>query len=487
MNDVALGQQAIKQNNFLEAERRFRQALVHQPHSTEIKRDLAYALLQLNQLNESLTLLEEVVRRAPSDLLARLLFGRLCLRLQEPLEAEKHFKRILKKLPTSESALSGLVDVAIALNKMEEAQALTKRILAINPRSEVGHLSAANVAEMQTEFDLAQEHYDQLVQFAPRNAQHRYHRARSLLRRGELAEGWQEFEYRLVSGAVQLPLIQTPRWTGAKVDHLFLISEQGLGDVIQFSRFILQAKLLTNHITLACQPTLSELLKRSFDVETVSLNPSSWPHHDAHCAMMSLPYVMGLGASSVSFSGRYLKPDCDRLNLWATRLILDPQKLNVGVVYASSVAHTTEQYQHRKRSCSLEDLGVLEGLENTVFYNLQLGLAKQSSDVTAWSKPLQWHDFTSDIKDFDDTAAIIDLLDILVCVDTAAIHVAGALEKQAALLLPFSSDWRWMQHGVLTDWYKSARLFRQTFPGVWTEPMLQIKEYLVSRANLIKS
>jgi tetratricopeptide (TPR) repeat protein len=433
--------------------------------------------LQLNQLNESLTLLDEVVRRAPSDLLARLLFGRLCLRLQEPLEAEKHFKRILKKLPTSESALSGLVDVAIALNQMDQAKILAKKILAINPRSEVGHLAAANVAEMQTDFEVAHQHYNTLIQLAPNNAQHRFHRSRSLLRRGELSEGWKEFEYRLVSGAVQLPPMQTPRWTGSQVDHLLLIAEQGLGDVIQFSRFISQAKPLTQRITLACQPTISELLKRSFEVETVSLNPSSWPHHDTHCALMSLPDVMGLGVASVTHAGRYLKPDSNRLNLWASRLNLDPQKLNVGVVYASSVAHTTEQYLHRKRSCSVEDLNPLNNLENTVFFNLQLGLIAQPYEGTTLGTPLQWRDFTSDIKDFDDTAAIIDLLDVLLCVDTAALHVAGALEKPAALLLPFSADWRWMEQSELTDWYKTVILFRQTSPGDWTGPMLRTREY----------
>jgi hypothetical protein len=267
------------------------------------------------------------------------------------------------------------------------------------------------------------------------------------------------------------------------VDHLLLIAEQGLGDVLQFSRFISQAKPQTQRITLACQPTISELLKRSFEVETVSLNPASWPHHDAHCALMSLPAVMGLGVASIKHAGRYLKPDGNRLNLWADRLNLDPQKLNVGVVYASSVAHTTEQYLHRKRSCSVEDLSPLNNLLNTVFFNLQLGFVAQPDEGTAFGKLLQWRDFTSDIKDFDDTSAIIDLLDVLLCVDTAAIHVAGALEKPAALLLPYAADWRWMQQGDLTDWYKTVKLYRQTLPGDWTGPILQVRNDFEMSAN----
>jgi hypothetical protein len=277
--------------------------------------------------------------------------------------------------------------------------------------------------------------------------------------------------------------MQTPRWTGSQVDHLLLIAEQGLGDVLQFSRFISQAKPLTQRITLACQPSISELLKRSFEVETVSLNPASWPHHDAHCALMSLPNVMGLGVASVTHAGRYLKPDGNRLNLWAGRLNLDPQKLNVGVVYASSVAHTTEQYLHRKRSCSVEDLNPLINLKNTVFFNLQLGLVAQPDEGTTFGKTLQWRDFTSDIKDFDDTSAIIDLLDVLLCVDTAAIHVAGALEKPAALLLPYSADWRWMQQSDSTDWYKTVKLYRQTLPGDWAMQILNVEEDLVSKAK----
>jgi hypothetical protein len=154
-------------------------------------------------------------------------------------------------------------------------------------------------------------------------------------------------------------------------------------------------------------------------------------------------------------------------------------------VYASSVAHTTEQYLHRKRSCSVEDLINLNNPANTVFFNLQLGFLAQPEEGATFGKPLQWRDFTSDIKDFDDTSAIIDLLDVLLCVDTAALHVAGALEKPAALLLPYSADWRWMQQGDLTDWYKTVKLYRQTLPGDWTEPLLRVKKDLGSRAHLV--
>jgi hypothetical protein len=144
-------------------------------------------------------------------------------------------------------------------------------------------------------------------------------------------------------------------------------------------------------------------------------------------------------------------------------------------VYASSVAHTTEQYLHRKRSCSVEDLSPLNNLPNTVFFNLQLGFVVQPDEGTAFGKLLQWRDFTSDIKDFDDTSAIIDLLDVLLCVDTAAIHVAGALEKPAALLLPYAADWRWMRQSDLTYWYKTVKLYRQILPGSWATCMLQVR------------
>jgi len=478
---TALGQQALDRGNLPEAERHFRRALQDNPGDTEAMRGLGYVLFQLNRLAEALPLLQEVVQRAPADLLGRLLFGRLCLRLHEPDLAEKQFQRILKKFPTSESALSGLVDVNIARNQADRARLLAQRILAINPRSEIGLLASAHAAEHQRAFDEAHACLEQLVTVSPQDVRYRYHRSRSLLRQGMFDAGWADYEFRFAAGKAFLPPLDSPRWQGDPIGHLLLIVEQGLGDTLQFSRFIRQARTLARRITLACQPALTSLLARSFEIDTIEVASTEWPVHEAHLPLQSLPHVLGLGENTLAPAGRYLTPDPECRMRWEQRLPPSENHLRVGIVYASSVAHFTEQFPQTRRSCPLADLDPLAELGNSDYFGLQLGI---NENETALQRC--WCDLSGEIRDFDDTAAIVDILDVLVCVDTSVVHLAGALEKPVALLLPYSADWRWMQKEDTTDWYASVRLFRQKRPGDWSEAVTGVKGVLTELARRVK-
>lgn len=473
---ISLGERALAQNQFQEAERQFRQALMERPDAVDAMRGLGYALFQLNQLQEALVWLEEVIQRAPGDLLGRLLFGRLCLRLQEPVAAEKQFQRILKKIPNSEPALSGLIDAAIARNNLQEAEKLAKRIVALNPKSEVGNLAAANVAEMLGKYTEAQARYEQLVRLSPEDVHHRYNRSRSLLRHKKFTNAWMDYEYRFAVGKIKVPSLPTPRWQGEKVDHLLLVSEQGLGDTILFSRFIHQTSVFANRITLACQPSLRSLLGRAFNIETIDIESNSWPQHDAHLPLLSLPFVLQLGDSTIQPVGKYLSADSEYLTRWGEMLSLSANSLNIGVVFSCSIAHHTEQFPQTRRSCPVENLLGLGEHPNVRYFLLQQGEG-------SWDVPPNWIQLGEKIESFEDTAAIIQLLDLVISVDTATAHLAGALSKPTALLLPFSSDWRWFNNQDTSDWYQSVKIFRQTHPGSWREPLFEIRNLVSEMAE----
>jgi Flp pilus assembly protein TadD len=458
---ISNGKAALASGRFVDAEFQFRQALMITPNSSDAMRELGFALFQQNRMGEALAVLEEAVQIAPGDLLARLLIGRLFLRLQEPAAAEKHFQRILKKVPASEPARSGLVDAALALRRLDEAERLTRQMLTLNPRSETGLFAAARVAEMQNDHCKALDQYDKLLKAAPDNPNHRYHRSRTLLRLGRFDEGWREYECRFAAGAAALPTVVSPKWAGPPINHLLLISEQGLGDTIQFARFIPLLKPLARRVTLACPATLVTLLTRSFDIETMDVTSTHWPEHDAHLPLMSLPHALTLGRRTLDPVGRYLRPDVARTAEWARKLDLNPARLNVGVVCATSVAHATEQRPQTRRSCMPADLATLAGIAGIDLIDLQV----ESNRATGGRK------LPAEMADFDDTAAVIDQLDIVLAVDTAVAHVAGALGKPLALLLPFVADWRWMQQADRSDWYPSAHLFRQAKAGDWSKPV----------------
>ena len=436
-------------------------------------RESGYRLLEENRLSEALAVLEEAIRIAPGDLLARLLIGRLFLRLQEPAAAQKHFQRILKKMPASEPAKSGLVDAALARGHVDEAERLANQMLALSPRSETGLFAAARVAEMQCAFEKALAKFDELVRAAPDNPNHRYHRSRVLLRLGRFAEGWRDYEFRFAAGAARIPAIPTERWSGAQVGHLLLVSEQGLGDTIQFARFIPLARRRADKLTLACPNALAPLIARSFGVATVDVESSSWPEHNQHLPLLSLPHVLALGDQALAPTARYLQPDPATAADWAPDLASHPAHLRVGVVHATSVAHATEQRPQTRRSCLPADLAPLGEMAGIDLIDLQIGS----------TLPAPWQRLHRDLSNFDDSTAVIDSLDVLLSVDTAAAHVAGGLGKPLLLLLPFAADWRWMQQPSRTDWYSSAQLFRQAVPGNWSDPIARAAEVIRSQAE----
>lgn len=430
-------------------------------------REAGHRLLLDNRPAEALAVLVEAVQRFPDDMLARLSLARLCLRLQEPAAAEEQFRVILARVPASEAARSGLVDVALARNDITAAWQMVREMLALDAGSAVALAAAARVAEMAGDHVGALAWHDRLVAATPDDAGHRYHRARTLLRLGRWEEGWRDYECRFAAGAVALPTPASPRWHGGVVGHLLLLAEQGFGDTIQFARLVPLVRERAKHITLACPAPLRTLLGRSLGIDTVTGTPP-WPPHDAHLPLMSLPHVLGLGDRAAGSDGRILRPDPARVALWRDRLALRASRLAVGLAAAASAAHATEQRPQTQRSCLPGDLVPLSGLPG-------VELIAIGGDGTALPgiRPLP-----QPAADFDDTAAIVSLVDVVVSVDTATAHIAGALGRPLALLLPFAADWRWATNVERTAWYPTARLFRQHRAGQWSEPMAAVAAWI---------
>ncbi len=435
-------------------------------------REAGHRLLLENRPAEALAVLLEAVQRFPDDVLARLSLARLCLRLQEPAAAEEQFRVILARVPDSEAARSGLVDVALARNDIARASQMVREMFAFDAGSAVALAAAARVAEMAGDHDDALVWHDRLVAAAPDDAGHRYHRARALLRLGRWEEGWRDYECRFAAGAVALATPPSPRWRGEAVGHLLLLAEQGFGDTIQFARLVPLVRERAAHVTLACPAPLAALLGRSLGIDTVAGAPP-WPPHDAHLTLMSLPHVLGLGPRAAACEGRLLHPDPARVARWRERLALPDSRLAVGLAGTASAAHATEQRPQTRRSCRPGDLAPLAALPGVEFIAIG-GDGATLPNVRPLPQP---------VADFDDTAAIVSLLDAVVSVDTAVAHVAGALGRPLALLLPFAADWRWATDAGRTDWYPTARLFRQHRAGEWSEPMAAVAAWIREMAR----
>jgi len=466
MNWIQQGDQAISRGDFVAAEKFFRFALTDSPQSVPAMRGLGYALFQCNMLSEALQLLETVVQLAPSDLLGRQLFGRLCLRLRAPDLAEVQFRRILKKIPLNISALSGLVDVHIARNDQKGAQQLVDRMLAVAPNSDVALTSASNLAEISGNFQKEEKILRHLVALAPNIPIHHYHLSRSLLRLGKFSEGWKAYENRF-QGVVQLPQINAPRWDGSKDKAILLIAEQGLGDAIMFSRFVSRTSELVSNLVLACHEPLVELFARSFGISVVPFQEIQNVICDAYYPLNSLPDLLNVGGIVLANPRRYLTPDADAVLRWKKRIQSYGSTFNVGLVYRCSVAHSTESFPQKQRSCDPKLLKKLSNIDGIKIFSLQL-------DAIETEIAPDWVNLGREIANFDDTAAILENLDMTLTVDTAIAHLAGALGRPLLLMLPFSADWRWGCSGEDTGWYDQAHLFRQDSPGNWQDVVKRV-------------
>ncbi len=461
---VTRGQRALEACQYDEARQAYERALELEPESVGALRGLGLALFQLRQLAESLEMLERALRTDPSDLLSHLLMGRLHLRLQQPGGAIEHFRAILQRIENSAAARSGLIDAYLALGQLAEAEALCEEIQRAEPESEVGYMAAARLAMLKRDDETALRRFESLVRIRPHNVAHRYNRGLCLLRMGRFEDGWSDYEFRFAAGAVNLRLPSTPRWDGRRVARLLVLAEQGLGDAILFARFVQDAARKVDQLTLVCPDSLVQLFNRSLGCTCISDRTEVWPQHDAHVPLMSLPFVLGLGADAVAPRPAYLMVDPARRERWSGAI--GPRKdasLRIGVVHATSAAHPTEENPWTRRSCRPgEMLPIVQGA-GVEAYNLNLGSA--GAEASAALPGLR--ELPARLEDFDDTAALVSLLDAVVSVDTACAHVAGAIGIRTLVVLPPMPDWKWRAHELGSPWYESTRLVCKDLNGQW--------------------
>ena len=439
------------------------------------------ALVHSGRLGDALEVLQRALQSAPDDPSTNLVFAQLCVRLQEPELAIEHLQRVLRRLPDSVAARSALAHALAALGRAAEGREIVERVLAADPCRAVAWISLGILAEQLGDDAGAQNAYQCLLAFEPLNSSARYHRAFVRLRAGDFAAGWDDYEQRFASGAVTRPPGGPVRWSGTPVAHLLVVAEQGLGDVLQFARFVPLLQARAQRVTLQVDPTLAPLLARTLDIACCI--PQTAPRHDAHIELMSLPHLLGLGADCVAVPAAYLRADPVRVQAMARHLdvaeqgsdaALSAPTLAVGLAWAASTAHSTEATPYSRRSCPGAAFATLLDVPGCRFVSLQIG--PQSKQLT------QLFDAAPLIRDMDDTAAIVDQLGVVVTVDTSIAHLAGALGKPVLLLLPFSANWQWM-HGESTAWYPTVRSFRQQRPGCWDEPLREVAAALADYAR----
>jgi tetratricopeptide (TPR) repeat protein len=287
----------------------------------------------------------------------------------------------------------------------------------------------------------------------------------ALLTAGRYIEGWQQYEFRWLDRKLMAtrPTLAQPRWNGQDLrgKTLLMWAEQGFGDTIQFGRFAPILKQRGASIILRVPARLKELAKGFAGVDrvVVAFEEIAEPIH-FQLAMMSAPMTLGTTAESIPDAVPYLKVDEDRVTRWRDKLA-SHGRMKVGLVWAGNPNHEND----RHRSVPASALLPLWGVADAQFFWLQK--ERRDHDATYLPSGAKLVDLSSELDDFSDTAAAIEALDLVIAVDTAVAHIAGALGKPCWLLLPVNADFRWLREGERSAWYPTLRLFRQKSFGDW--------------------
>lgn len=359
----------------------------------------------------------------------------------------------------------------LAAGRFEEAEAMLHPYLASGSGPLALWKLLASAIRPQGRIAQTRAIQEMLVAHAPGDFAARFDLSETLLLMGEFERGWREYHYRysLSHTTVIERKVQRPRWAGQPIPGktLLIHDEQGFGDTFQFIRMVPWAKqrsgarvvLEVNEQTLS----LAQRNRSSEDFDEIVVRGSLPPAFDMHCEMMSLPMAMGLKLADLPGRVPYLGADPQRLEKWRQRLAGLPRPL-VALVWAGRPTH----FNDANRSLALAQLAPL-ARPGVTFLSIQKGPAE--AEAVNPPRGMSLVSLSEEIQDFEDTAAILSISDLLISVDSSPVHLAGALGRPVWVMLPFVPDWRWLLERTDTPWYPGMRLFRQQARGDWGSVM----------------
>ena len=425
---------------FDEAIASYRNALMLAPDHPEILFNLGNSFLELARIDEALASFDDVLAKNPSHVGALVNRGNTLLRLNRPIEALESYDRALALMPSHPQILTNRGHALRRLDRPAEALVALTSAIVNAPEFPEGHFEAA----------MAQ------------------------LTLGDFESGWKEYEWRWKTGsfADKRRSFRAPLWLGdapLSGKTILLHAEQGFGDTIQFIRYAPLVAERGARVICEVQGELQPLMSQLEGIDVVARG-AALPRFDLHCPLLSLPLAFGTRGDTIPAGIPYLAASPARQQYWRDRLLQCGPR--AGFVWAGSIAHKNDA----NRSIPLARFAAL--LEQTPFGCFSLQRDLRESDREELRKIPNLVDLGSELADFADTAAVISLLDVIVTVDTAVAHLAGAMGKPVVILLPHAADFRWLRDRDDTPWYPTAKLLRQPAFGDWDSVILRLVDEL---------
>ncbi len=443
------------------------------PQDTNILNDLGVTCRALKRYADAESYYRQAITLNPSLSVAYANLGNV-LELQDRSgEAEQALRAALKLNPRDQDAAYNLATLLIKLERPQEAGPVLESLLSTHPKRWDALTNLAVCKLHVGDLKGAETDLNRALKMNPDNTEAHYNLAWLLLLTGRHQQGWQELEWRWNLDEFSKRAFSIPAWSGEplKGRTLLLHAEQGLGDTIQFSRFISDIPKGNGRIVLECQPPLVDLLKDLPGLDGIVPAGTTLPPADVHTPLLSLPRVLGYTGARTAASLGYLSAPSHRPHALT---LADSGKRRIGVVWAGSPDNKIEG----RRKVSIESFLSLFDSTDADFVALQVG--PRGKDIAAFPDHRIIFQCENKVRTFADTATVVDQLDLVIGVDTSVIHLSAAMGKPTWVLLPFMPDYRWGLGAETTPWYDSMRLFRQTERGDWRAVFRQIGQALRS-------
>jgi len=342
--------------------------------------------------------------------------------------------------------------------------------------------SCFNLAYAYQEFgeiEKAEENYKAAIKLNPNYADAQFNLSLLKLLKGEYQQSWNAYnEWAFLSGNRTIRNINKAKWNGENFSgkKLYVYPDQGMGDVIQIVRYLPLVKELGGEVIFECQSALYDLLKTAKGFDKIVKTNSDFEiteEYDLHIPLQNLPEIFNTSLETIPNYFSPLKPGEESNNKWKNKIV-NPQNYKIGFVWTGNPYPPI----NNKRHASLNDFIPLFEINGIDFYSLQIG--EEAKELENYKKHFNIYDFTNDIKSFEDTAALINNLDLVITIDTSVAHLAGAMNKKVFTLLPFIPDWRWGLGSSSTLWYPSMKLFRQKERENWGSVVAEVREEILS-------
>jgi tetratricopeptide (TPR) repeat protein len=423
---------------------------------------------QANKLDEADDLAQRALKAVPEHPHILHMAGIVAYRKGRVAQALEMMEKSMALAPNVALYPRNMCEIYRGAGRLDDAVTVGRRAIELAPQDSRAYFNLALIHYERLELSESVAVCDQSLALDPEFAEAHFEKAEALLLGGNLAEGWESYDWRfkLKQAEGMLPKTDKPQWDGSPLPpgRLLLVADQGFGDCIQFGRLIPWAAERAPGPVLACSGDLTPILKQIPGIGRMVTRWEATGEFDAYIPLSGLPRLAGIRTDNIPMAASYLTPSDKLVAEWAETLdMLVPKgKRRIALVWAGRPTHKND----KKRTLKLSAFNPLLARDDIAIITVQKG--DQIAQVGGYWGNTPVINLGPDITDFADTMAILKSVERLVTIDTSVAHVAGAIGAPTSLVLPYAPDWRWLLNRDDTPWYNSVKLYRQNKPYDWS-------------------